>query len=75
VKARYFTPLIGFALPSLVIGFGFVIPGSCIEGINNLTLGFLSTVIGASGSYWMGIRAVLSDRTAESAGAGHPARP
>jgi ABC-type Fe3+ transport system permease subunit len=48
VKARYFLPLLGFAVPSLLIGFGFVIPGSCIEGVNNHTVGFASTVVGAS---------------------------
>lgn len=62
LKARYFMPLLGFAGPSLVIGFAFVIPGSCIEGVNNLTVGFASTVVGASVTYSLGIRAVLTDR-------------
>jgi ABC-type Fe3+ transport system permease subunit len=62
VKARYFIPLLGFAVPSLLIGFGFVIPGSCIEGVNNLTVGFAATIIGASVTYWLGILAVLADR-------------
>jgi ABC-type Fe3+ transport system permease subunit len=61
MKARYFLPLLGFAVPSLLIGFGFVIPGSCIEGVNNLTVGFASTVVGAAVTYWLGIRAVLAD--------------
>jgi hypothetical protein len=62
MKARYFTPLAGFILPSLLIGFGIVIPGSCIAGLNNLTVGFASSLLGACGAYWLGIRTVLVDR-------------
>ena len=62
MKPRYFSPLAGFVVPSLVIGFGVVIPGSCIAGVNNLTIGFATTLLGACGTYWLGIRAVLSDR-------------
>jgi hypothetical protein len=40
MKVRYFYPLIGFVLPTVVIGYGFVIPTSCIAGINDLTIGF-----------------------------------
>jgi hypothetical protein len=61
MKPRYFTPLAGFIVPSLLIGFGFVIPGSCIAGVNNLTIGFASSLLGACGAYWLGVRAVLSD--------------
>jgi hypothetical protein len=62
MKPRYFTPLVGFIVPSLVIGFGVVIPGSCIAGINNLSIGFATSLFGAAGAYWLGIRAVLADR-------------
>jgi hypothetical protein len=62
MKPRYFTPLIGFVVPSLLIGFGVVIPGSCIAGVNDLTIGFATSLLGASGAYWLGIRSVLSDR-------------
>jgi hypothetical protein len=65
MKARYFTPLLAFVVPSLLIGFGVVIPGSCIEGVNRLTVGFASSLAGAAGAYWLGIRAVLSDRPHE----------
>ena len=51
-------PLIGFVVPTLVIGFGFVIPGSCIAGINELTIGFVATVAGACVTYWLGVNAV-----------------
>jgi hypothetical protein len=63
MKARHFVPLVGFVIPSLLIGFGVVIPGSCIEGVNNLTIGFATTLLGACGTYWLGIRAVLSERS------------
>jgi hypothetical protein len=62
MKPRYFTPLLGFILPSLLIGFGVVIPGSCIAGINQLSVGFATSLLGAAGAYWLGIRSVLADR-------------
>src|SRR5205814_5249874 len=62
VKVRYFWPLVGFVVPTLLIAFGYVIPRSCIAGINELTLGFLSSVIGASVTYWIGVRTVVRDR-------------
>ena len=61
MKLTYFYPLIGFVVPTLFIGYGFVIPKSCIAGINDLTIGFATTVIGASVTYWMGVRAVERD--------------
>lgn len=64
MKLRYFWPLIGFVVPTLGIGFGWVIPRSCIAGINELTIGFLSSVIGACVTYWIGVRAVVRDREA-----------
>lgn len=62
MKPRYFTPLAGFIVPSLLIGFGVVIPGSCIAGVNELTVGFASSLLGAAGAYLLGIRTVLADR-------------
>jgi hypothetical protein len=61
MKVRYFFPLIGFVLPTLLIGFGYVIPKSCIAGINELTIGFLTSVLGASVTYWAGVRSVVRD--------------
>jgi SAM-dependent methyltransferase len=54
-KVRYYVPLVGFVLPTLVIGFGFVIPHSCIAGVNHLSVGFASTVFGAVVTYFAGI--------------------
>jgi hypothetical protein len=62
MRLRHFWPLVGFVVPTLVIGFGYVIPKSCIAGINDLTLGFLSSIIGACVTYWAGVRSVLKDR-------------
>ena len=61
MKLRYFYPLIGFVIPTIVIGYGIVIPRSCIAGINDLTLGFASSVIGACATYYFGVRAVSKD--------------
>ena len=46
-----FTRLAGLIVPSLVIGFGIVIPDSCIAGADNLTVGFASSLLGACGAY------------------------
>ena len=48
-------PLVGHVAPTLVIGFGFVIPGSPIEGINTYTIGFLSAVHGFIPAYAAGV--------------------
>ncbi len=61
MRLRHFWPLFGFVVPTLVIGFGYVIPKSCIAGINELTLGFLSSVVGACVTYWAGVRSALKD--------------
>jgi hypothetical protein len=61
MKLRYLVPLIMFVVPTVVIGYGFVIPNSPIAGLNPLTLGFGSTVLGACLAYMAGIRAVIAD--------------
>ena len=63
MKLSYFFPLLGFVVPTVGIGFGFVIPRSCIAGINGLTMGFAITVVGACVTYWLGLRTVLTDLT------------
>jgi hypothetical protein len=62
MKARYYVPLAGFVIPTVVIGYGIVIPRSCIAGVNELTIGFATTVIGACITYIAGVRAVLKDQ-------------
>ena len=68
MRLRHWTPLWGFVLPTLIIGYGFVIPRSCIAGVNELTIGFASTVAAASLTYWVGIRSVLREFGAVGSG-------
>lgn len=56
---RLWMPLLLFAVPTVVIGYGFVIPKSCIAGFNGLSFGFGTTVLGACLTYIAGIRAAL----------------
>jgi hypothetical protein len=59
---RLFVPLLAFVVPTLVVGFGVVIPRSCIHGVNELTVGFALTVLGAAATYLAGVRAALRSR-------------
>lgn len=56
MNLRHFVPLIPFAIPTLMIGYGVVIPRSCIAGFNELSVGFGTTVLGACFAYLAGIR-------------------
>ena len=56
---KLYLPLVTFVVPTVIIGFGVLIPRSCIAGFNELSLGFGSTVFFASVSYVVGIRAAL----------------
>jgi ABC-type Fe3+ transport system permease subunit len=58
---RLWLPLVMFAVPTVVIAYGFVIPGSCIAGFNGLSFGFATTVLGACLTYAAGIRAALKE--------------
>jgi ABC-type Fe3+ transport system permease subunit len=62
MKMRHLMPLVGFVLPTVVIGYGFVIPRSCIAGVNELTIGFATTILAACVTYVVGLRGVLRDR-------------
>jgi len=56
---RLSLPLVFFAVPTVVIAYGVVIPRSCIAGVNALSVGFATTVLGACLTYVAGIRAAL----------------
>jgi len=56
---RHILPLIFFVVPTVVIGYGFVIPNSCIAGVNELTIGFTATIAGAVVTYFAGLRLAL----------------
>lgn len=62
MKLRHSVPLIGFVVPTMVIGYGIVIPRSGIAGINDRTVGFGATILGACVTYVLGLRAALRDR-------------
>jgi len=68
MKLRHWTPLLGFVLPTVIIGYGLVIPRSCIAGVNELTIGFATTVAAASLTYWVGVRTVLRELDALGGG-------
>ena len=53
---RPYLPLLGFVLPTTIIGFGVVIPRSCIAGVNGMTVGFGTTILGAILAYLAGQR-------------------
>ena len=59
---RHYLPLIGFVAPTVIIGYGVVIPRSCIAGVNELTIGFASSIVGACVTYVLGVRAALKGR-------------
>ena len=65
MRASHFYPLMGFAIPSLIVGYGFVIPNSCIAGINTNSVGFGLTILGACTTYWVGLRRVVHPRQCE----------
>ena len=56
LNLHLFVPLAGFVLPTVMIGYGVVIPRSCIAGWNELTVGFAATVVGACLTYIAGLR-------------------
>ena len=66
MKPKYFLPLLGFVVPTVVIGYGFVIPRSPIAGFNDLTVGFAATIVGACATYCAGLRVVSKDLGAPS---------
>ena len=49
-------------MPTVAIGYGIVIPNSCIAGMNDLTVGFAASILGACVTYVVGVRLVIRDR-------------
>jgi len=58
LRPLHFLPLVGFLVPSIVIGYGFVLPGSCGAGVNELSIGFGASLVGAAVTYVAGVVAV-----------------
>lgn len=63
MRLKHFYPLLAFLIPTALVGFGVVIPRSPIAGLNRLTFGFGSALLGAAIAYWQGIRMVLRRET------------
>lgn len=59
VRLHHFLPLVAFLVPSAVIGYGFVLPHSCAAGVNQLSIGFGTTLAGATVTYAVGVLAAL----------------
>ena len=59
---RRYLPLVGHAIPTLVIAYGLVIPRSCIAGWNALTVGFGVSVLGTCVAYVLGQRVASTGR-------------
>jgi hypothetical protein len=73
IKLSYLYPLAGFILPTAIVGYGLVIPRSCIAGINDLTIGYTVTLISACVTYWLGLRNALRDVASSPDGNHEPA--
>jgi len=69
---RDLLPLVGFAVPTLITAYGVVMPRHGITGVNELTLGFGSAVVGACATYIVGLRAALRRRADAAAGSAAP---
>ena len=61
MNLRLLWPLVGFVVPTVIIGYGFVIPRSSIAGVNELTIGFATTIVAACVTYVAGVRAALKE--------------
>ena len=59
MRLKHFYPLLGFLIPTIIIGYGFAIPRSPIAGINQFSIGFGSALVGATVAYWQGVRFAL----------------
>lgn len=57
LRASDLVPLAAFLVPTIAIGYGVVIPKSCIAGVNSLTIGFALTLVSACITYLVGVRA------------------
>jgi hypothetical protein len=55
VRPRHFVPLVGFLVPTVVLGYGVVIPRNGVASVNELTVGFGATLVGAAVTYAIGV--------------------
>ena len=66
MKARYWTPLASFLLPTIIISYGLVFPRNHVASFNELTFGFAVTLFLASLTYVLGIRKVMKDQKVQN---------
>jgi hypothetical protein len=48
-------PLLSDLIATVIIGYGMVIPGSCIAGLNEYTVGFATSILGVIATYITGV--------------------
>ena len=59
---RDLLPLVGFVVPTVATAYALVMPRHGITGVTELSVGFASTVVGASLTYIIGLRAAIRRR-------------
>jgi hypothetical protein len=59
LRPSHFVPLVAFLVLTIAIGYGVVIPRNEIDGVNELTVGFGATLVGAAITYVVGVLAAL----------------
>jgi ABC-type Fe3+ transport system permease subunit len=59
LRPHHFLPLIGFLVPTIVIAYGVVLPRNGVAGVNELTVGFAATLLGAVITYIIGVAVVV----------------
>jgi hypothetical protein len=52
-------PLAGYVVPTVIIGFGFVLPRHGFGGWNEVSIGFGTSILAASATYVLGVRRAL----------------
>lgn len=52
-------PLLGFVVPTVILGYGFVLPRHGLGGFNELSLGFGTSIVAACATYVVGVRNAL----------------
>lgn len=60
IRFKDLLPLIGYLVPTVIITYGVVIPRSAVAGVNEVTVGIASSLVGAAVTYVLGIRAAKS---------------
>lgn len=65
-RVTLYLPLVLHLIPTLGIGYLFVIPDSCIAGVNELTIGFAAANLGFVLTYIAGVRLAVKKGSAHA---------